>query len=548
MNLAVSKSTEEPARQATAHDTSNRPNAESLQGSSFRNSTFRKCLFPSSSTCPESEWRIKAQHAILLIILPLLIWGIFYAAIGEDAAPGGNVFAMGLLFGAAAFAGPIAALARLPPLLGMLLMGIFLRNIGFFNITGGFIQLVGVLRRMAMVVILTKGGLGLDGSALRRLSFVVLRLALFPCLSEAATICIASHFLLGFPWLWGALMGFILGAVSPAVVVPSLLNLKEKGYGEDKGISTLVIAASSIDDIVAISAFGVVLGIIFSEGSITEKVLQGPLEVLIGLTFGIVWGFLSAAAVPKGESNTVMYRSMLVGGGGLFAVFGSQAVGYDGAGPLACITSAFVSSCCWKRYEGMEAANSITNTFSVLWLIFQPILFGLIGTEVNFAELQSETLIRGFGVLFIGLTVRVCVCLLVTQGGILSMKEILFVAIAWFPKATVQAAFGPVALDISRKKTMEASALLVTNSTLVDDGGAVDMNDGEDILGLASKILTIAVLSILMTAPLGAVGIALSGPRLLTKSSGAVPVESTSQGKSSYRVSIQERETNESVP
>ena len=117
-----------------------------------------------------------------------------------------------------------------------------------------------------MVVILIKAGLGLDAAALKRLSFVVVRLAFMPCLVETATDAVVAHFIMGFPWLWGILLGFVLAAVSPAVVVPSLLSLQERGYGEDKGISTLVIAASSIDDIAAISGFGVVLGIIFSQG------------------------------------------------------------------------------------------------------------------------------------------------------------------------------------------------------------------------------------------------------------------------------------------
>ena len=117
-----------------------------------------------------------------------------------------------------------------------------------------------------MVVVLIKAGLGLDAAALKRLSFVVVRVAFLPCLVETAVDAVVANLIMGFPWLWAVLLGFLLAAISPAVVVPSLLSLQEKGYAEDKGISTLVIAASSIDDIAAISGFGVVLGIIFSQG------------------------------------------------------------------------------------------------------------------------------------------------------------------------------------------------------------------------------------------------------------------------------------------
>nr|CAD7260471.1 unnamed protein product [Timema shepardi] len=195
-------------------------------------------------------------------------------------------------------------------------------------------------------------------------------------------------------------------------------------------------------------------------------------------------------------------RVFMLGAGSLFAVFGSQMVDYSGAGPLASIVAAFVACCGWKL-EGWTSSffnsifllqNPVEDTFSTFWKVFQPILFGLIGTEIDFNQLDSQTIALGLGVLFVGLTVRVLVCFLVTLGGTLNFKERFFVTIAWFPKATVQAALGPVALDIARKQSMS-----------------------DEIQTLASQVLTISVLSILVTAPLGAMAISLTGPHLLNK-------------------------------
>ena len=117
-----------------------------------------------------------------------------------------------------------------------------------------------VCRNVALVVILTRAGLGLDPVALKKLSWGVVRLAFLPCLVEAVTVAVASYLILGFPIAWGFMLGFVLAAVSPAVVVPSMLSLQHKGLGVAQGIPTLVIAAASIDDVLALSGFGVVVG------------------------------------------------------------------------------------------------------------------------------------------------------------------------------------------------------------------------------------------------------------------------------------------------
>ncbi|RZF34445.1 hypothetical protein LSTR_LSTR016318, partial [Laodelphax striatellus] len=253
---------------------------------------------------------------------------------------------------------------------------------------------------VALSVILIKAGLGLDAGALLKLSFVVIRLALIPCVAEAFAAAFISHYLLGYPWIWGLCLGFMLSAVSPAVVVPVLLSLKERGFGEAKGISTLVIAASSIDDIAAISIFGICLGMLFSEGDIAEQLIHGPIEILIGASSGILWGMLSAYFPHRLDNLVVFKRSVMVGGGGLVAVLGSHLIGYAGAGPLACITASFTASLCWKMQGWSSSHNPVADVYSTIWLILQPMLFGLIGAEIDLTQLRLDTLGYGMAVIF----------------------------------------------------------------------------------------------------------------------------------------------------
>ena len=212
---------------------------------------------------------------------------------------------------------------------------------------------------------------------------MVFRLAFTPCLVETLVVAIASNLLLGFPWMWGFMLGFVLAAVSPAVVVPCLLSLQERGYGVDKGIPTLVIAAASVDDVLAISGFTILLGITFKPNQdIITVVFQGPKEAVIGLLFGLFWALLVVAFPGKDDEKMGRFRFMLLFLGGLLAYFGSQAVGLDGSGALAVLVMAFGAGIGWRKL-GWTDDNVVNSTLADFWTVFQPILFGLIGTEIQ---------------------------------------------------------------------------------------------------------------------------------------------------------------------
>ena len=460
----------------------------------------RKQKIVDSVRCPPHG---QIGRLFTLVVLVLALWLACIGMFGDVAKPpSGTIFILIILVVFALAFGWIFSLAKLPPLLGMLLTGIVIKNIPGMTFDKYWSPASNILRGVALVVILMRAGLGLDPRALRKLSGMVFRLAFIPCLVETTTVAVASHFLLDFPWVWGFMLGFCLAAVSPAVVVPCLLGLQDRGYGVDKGIPTLVIAAASVDDVLAISGFTILLGITFKpHQDLITIIFQGPKEVAIGLLVGMFLAFLVVFLPGKDDAKIGRFRFAVLFLGGLLAYFGSKAVHLDGAGALAVLVMAFCAGLGWRK-RGWSDDNLVTMTLADVWVIFQPILFGLIGTEIQVSELEPSTVGLGVAVLAIGLSIRVGASYLAVLGGELTLKERIFVAFAWLPKATVQAALGPVALDNLNSSDLDPSS-----------------EDFQERKALGLKVLTIAVLVILITAPIGSIAITLAGPRLLKKTS-----------------------------
>ncbi|KOX70442.1 Mitochondrial sodium/hydrogen exchanger 9B2 [Melipona quadrifasciata] len=158
-------------------------------------------------------------------------------------------------------------------------------------------------RKIALVIILTRAGLDLDPDALKKLKITVPKLGLIPWIVEALVIAILTKYLLGLPWIWGFLLGSVIAAVSPAVVVPCLFRLRAKGYGVAKGIPTLIIAVSGIDDAASVAIHGIVQSIMFSDDALWYQILQGPISIVGGLGFGILWGWLAKYVPEKGDGG-----------------------------------------------------------------------------------------------------------------------------------------------------------------------------------------------------------------------------------------------------
>nr|XP_056711806.1 sodium/hydrogen exchanger 9B2-like [Euleptes europaea] len=425
----------------------------------------------------------------------VLIWAVVWSITGQECLPGGNLFGILFLFFFAVIGGKLMGLIQLPglpplpPLLGMLLVGFLLRNIPSVS---DLIQIdtkwSAALRSIALAIILARAGLGLDPKALKKLKAVCLRLSFGPCFTEACIAAVLAHYLMDLPWIWGFLLGFVLGAVSPAVVVPSMLLLQAGGYGVDKGVPTLLMAAGSFDDILAITGFNTCLGIAFSTGSTLFSVLRGLLEVAIGVAAGGLLGIFVRYFPSKDQVSVVWRRSFFLVGLSVFAIFSTNNLGFPGSGGLCTIVLAFLAGLSWA-----DEKKEVEKIIRVAWEIFQPFLFGLIGAEISVLSLKPETVGLCVATLSIALAVRIIATFLLVSFAGFELKEKIFISLAWIPKATVQAAIGSVALDTARTHQ---------DQTLEQYG---------------MDVLTVAFLAILITAPIGALIIGLAGPRLLHK-------------------------------
>jgi NhaP-type Na+/H+ or K+/H+ antiporter len=294
------------------------------------------------------------RHLGTYFLLPLLWLVLWLATTNQHGLPGGVLFALVSLYALALLFGRLATCCRLPPLLGMLTIGFLMRILS--DVTRSTVFVVAPLwssglRSVALVVILTRAGLGLDLKNLRRLSWSVLRLACLPNLLEASMDACMAVVVFQMPWLWAFMLGFILSAVSPAVVVPSLLRLKEGKYGTKKGIPDLVLAAASFDDVLSISGFGICLGLSLSDGSsLAWDLLRAPVELIVGIVGGMFLGWVgwyvtpgtrnSGTAQHRGEEERkrdVLVRTALLLLMGCLVVFGGKKVHLTGAGALAVI-------------------------------------------------------------------------------------------------------------------------------------------------------------------------------------------------------------------
>ncbi|GMR38553.1 hypothetical protein PMAYCL1PPCAC_08748, partial [Pristionchus mayeri] len=298
--------------------------------------------------------------------------------------------------------GRVSEWSTAPSLLGMLLAGIALRNLPF---TSGLIvpmKWSSMLRKAAFVVILLRGGLSLDGEALKKMMGACIRLALCPCIVEAIVIAVAAHIIFGISILFGLLLGSLLSAVSPAVVVPSMIRIAEDGYGSK--VSSLVVAASSLNDIFAITLFSLCFSSIFATGdSLWLTIIRAPLEVVGGCALGVFLGFGLRHVLPSSRLPLLLASSMVT-------FFGCTNLSIDSAGALAVLVSAFVAAGDWRKQENPMSEET---SLKIMWeLFFQPMLFGLIGFELTLSLLSWRLVLLGVLVMAIGLAVRIAIAFL----------------------------------------------------------------------------------------------------------------------------------------
>lgn len=386
--------------------------------------------------------------------------------------------AMLLLFGFISM--KLVNLVRLPGLIGLLFVGVLFGPYVLGLLDADLLLISQELRLFALMIILLRAGLGLKRSQLKVIGFPALRLGMIPCLVEGFTVAISAYFLIGFSFVEAGLLGFVLAAVSPAVVVPSMLELEALGYGTDKEIPTLLLAGASLDDVFAITLFSFFLSLATgTKQNILIVIAKIPYSIIGGIVSGAVLALLLIVIFKRWHLKLAnLEKFLLLLSSLVLYYYLGESVGL--ASLLGIMALGFI-----VLERAPKLAKVISGKLTSAWLFAQIILFTLVGAEVDI-KVAFEAGVLGLTIITFGLIGRSFGVWLATIKTGLTLKERLFCMIAYVPKATVQAAIGSLPL---------AAGLEV--------GGV---------------ILAIAVLSIVVTAPIGAIGIKLMAPHLLTKS------------------------------
>ncbi|WP_191397278.1 cation:proton antiporter [Flavonifractor sp. An306] len=375
--------------------------------------------------------------------------------------------------------GALARLVRLPPLVGMLAAGILLGPCVLNLLSPQLLGISADLRQLALIIILARAGLSLEADDLRRAGRPAVLMCFVPASFEVLGMVVLAPRLLGVSLLDAAIMGAVVGAVSPAVIVPRMLKLMSEGYGTEKGIPQMVLAGASVDDVFVIVLFTSFTAMA-QGGSFSVSALAGvPVSIVLGAVLGLAVGFLLAkffAALHMRDSVKVVILLSVA----FLLVALEDAV--EAWVPFSGLLAVLGMGLGLRRWR-LPVAERLTAKFGKLWVWAEVMLFVLVGAEVdlNYAAAGLAAVATVLGVLcFRALGVLLCVA-----GSKLTKKERLFAVLAYLPKATVQAAIGGVPLAMG--------------------------------LSCGQVVLTVAVIAILVTAPLGALAIDASYKKLLER-------------------------------
>ncbi len=391
------------------------------------------------------------------------------------------LFSIALMLGIGMFMGWVCHRLHLPSLLGMILTGILLGPYAFNVIDSSLLNISSELRRIALIIILTRAGLSLDVEDLKKVGRPALLMCFVPACFEILGMVILAPRLLGISLIDAALMGAVVAAVSPAVVVPKMLKLMNEGYGVDKGIPQLILAGASVDDVFVIVLFSAFTGLAQGNGVSPISFISIPISIGVGIIVGLIIGILLAWYFKRVHLRDSAKVVILVCISFIMVTIEDN---YSSVIPFAGLI-AIMSMGIGLKEKRQAVAQRLSLKFNKLWIAAEILLFVLVGATVDI----KYALLTGASAIFLVLgamlfrMLGVFASLLKTN---LSMKERLFCMIAYTPKATVQAAIGGIPLA----------------------------------MGLASGniILTVAVVAILITAPLGAFLIELLYKKLLAHS------------------------------
>lgn len=384
------------------------------------------------------------------------------------------IFLCGLAFGR------MFELFRLPGLTGMLIAGVLLGPHALGYLDASILAISPDLRQLALVIVLTRAGLSIDIRDLKKVGRPAVLMCFLPATCEILGMLLLAPPLLGLTLLEAAVLGTVIAAVSPAVVVPNMLKLMENGYGRNKSIPQLIMAGASVDDIYVIVLFTSFVSLAKGDDFSAMSLGEIPVAIVTGAVTGVILGLGLAAFFKRFHLRDSGKVIVVLGVSLLLLALEKELEGsvpFSGLLGVMCLGGGILES-------SGELARRIAAKYSKLWVAAEIVLFVLVGATVDIGYAMAAggaAIAVIFGVLaFRMLGVYLCVA-----GTVLNMRERLFCMIAYIPKATVQAAIGGIPLTMG--------------------------------LACGQTVLTVAVLAILITAPLGALGVNAAYPRLLTR-------------------------------
>ena len=369
---------------------------------------------------------------------------------------------------------------KLPGLLGMLATGVVLGPYVLNLLDSSILGISSELRKIALIIILTRAGLGLDLSGLKKIGRSAVMMCFVPASFELLGMLLLAPKLMGISLLEAAIMGAVLAAVSPAVVVPRMVKMMEEGYGVKEGIPQLILAGASVDDVYVIVLFSTFVGMMQGKGASVISFVNIPVSIILGIIIGLITGTLLGYFFKRVHIRYTSKVLIILSISFLLVTIEDRlttAITFS-----ALIAIMFIGIGLQRKRE--TVAKRISIKYGKLWVGAEVFLFVLVGATVNIGYLgkvgiKAVLLIAG-ALLFRMLGVFVCLL-----GTSLGGKEKVFVMMAYTPKATVQAAIGGIPLSLG--------------------------------FACGDMVLAVAVLAIVLTAPLGAFAIDLSHKKLLNK-------------------------------
>lgn len=376
------------------------------------------------------------------------------------------------------FMGWLCKKIKLPGLLGMLFTGIILGPYVLNFIDDSILSISADLRKIALIIILTRAGLSLDIKDLKKVGRPAVLMCFIPACFEMTGMVLLAPRILGISTLDAAIMGAVVAAVSPAVVVPKMIKLMEEGYGVKQGIPQLILAGASVDDVFVIVMFTAFTGLAQGEAVSLKSFVNVPLSVITGIFVGLAAGCLLAKFFEKVHIRDTSKVMILLSVSFILVTAEDYAADMIPFASLIGVMAAGISL--QKKRE--VVAKRLSSKFNKLWVVSEIMLFVLVGAAVDIQYAVKAGIAPVF-LIFSALIFRmtgVFVCLLKTK---LNIKERAFCMLAYMPKATVQAAIGGLPLAMG--------------------------------LSCGNIVLSVAVIAILITAPLGAFCIDMTYKRFL---------------------------------